>query len=109
MSTLLKETLLGRLLVTEFVFVSTSRRKNVVKFSKAGVYLSDRKTVNKDLSLTRCRNMCTYNNQTLYVCNESRNRIELFGLDLSYTGNFGEEEIGDPSDIKTHNDMIFVS
>ena len=98
----------GISLSDEFVFVSTSRRKNVVKFSKAGVYLSDSKTVNKDLSLTKCRNMCTYNNQTLYVCNHSENRIEVFGLDLSYTGNFGEEEIDDPSDIKTHNDMIFV-
>ena len=93
----------------EFVFVSCSGRKNVVKLSKTGVYLSDSKTVNKDLSLTGCGNMCTYNNQTLYVCNELGNRIEVFGLDLSYTGNFGgEEEIGCPSDIKTHNDVIFV-
>ena len=92
----------------EFVFVSCSGRKNVVKLSKTGVYLSDSKTVNKDLSLTMCRNMCTYNNQTLYVSNESENRIEVFGLDLSYTGNFGEGEIGCPTDIKTHNDMIFV-
>ena len=98
----------GISLSDEFVFVSNPGRKNVVKFSKAGVYLSDSKTVNKDLSPTRCRNMCTYNNQTLYVCNESENRIEVFGLDLSYTGNFGEEEIGDPSDIKAHNKMIFV-
>ena len=52
--------------------------------------------------------MCTYNNQTLYVCNKSGNRIEVFGLDLSYTGNFGKEEIDCPSDIKTHNDMIFL-
>ena len=36
----------------EFVFVSCSGRKNVVKLSKTGVYLSDSKTVNKDLSLT---------------------------------------------------------
>ena len=98
----------GISLSDEFLFVSNPDRKNVVKFSKDGVYLSDSKTVNKDLSLTMCRNMCSYNNQTLFVCNESGNRIEVFGLDLSYTGNFGEEEIGHPSDIKTHNDMIFV-
>ena len=98
----------GISLSDEFVFVSNSRRKNVVKFSKAGVYLSDSNTVNKDLSLTMCRNMCTYSNQTLYVCNHSGNGIEVFGLDLSYTGNFGKEKIGCPSDIKTHNDMIFV-
>ena len=97
----------GISLSDEFVFVSNPGGENVVKFSKAGVYLSDSKIVNKDLSLTMCRNMCTYNNQTLYVC-KSGNRIEVFGLDLSYTGNFGEEEIGYPSDIKTHNDMIFV-
>ena len=98
----------GISLSDEFVFVSNSRRENVVKFSKAGVYLSDSKTVNKDLSLTMCRNMCTYNNQTLYVCNHSENRIEVFGLDLSYTGNFGGEEIHHQTDIKTHSDMIFV-
>ena len=98
----------GISLSDEFVFVSNPDRKNVVKFSKAGVYLSDSKTVNKNLSLTDCRNMCTYNNQTLYVCNYLENRIDVFGLDLSYTGNFGKEEIGYPSDIKTHNDVIFV-
>ena len=98
----------GISLSNEFVFVSNPSRKNVVKFSKAGAYLSNSKIVNKDLRLAMCRNMCTYNNQTLYVCNESGNRIEVFGLDLSYTGNFGKEEIGCPSDIKTHNDMIFV-
>ena len=98
----------GISLSDEFVFVSNPSRINVVKFSKAGVYLSDSNSVNKDLSLTDCRNMCTYNNRTLYVCNNSGNRIEVFGLDLSYTGNFGGDEIDDPSDINTHNDMIFV-
>ena len=99
--------LCGICLTDEFVFFSDVRNK-VVKFSKAGVYLSDTETVNKDLTLTSCRNMCTYNNQTVYVCNENENRIEVFGLDLSYTGNFGEEEINDPTDIKTYNDRIFV-
>ena len=97
----------GICLTDEFVFVSDGNSK-VVKFSKAGVYLSDTETVNKDLTLTSFRNMCTYNNQTVYVCNENENRIEVFGLDLSYTGNFGEEEINDPTDIKTYNDRIFV-
>ena len=97
----------GICLSDEFVFVSDVRNK-VVKFSKAGVYLNDTETVNKDLALTSCRNMCTYNNQTVYVCNEKENRIELFGLDLSYTGNFGEEEIHNPTDIKTRNDRIFI-
>ena len=91
----------------EFVFVSDVRNK-VVKFSKKGVYLSNTETVNKDLTLTSCRNMCTYNNQTVYVCNNKENRIEVFGLDLSYTGNFVEEEISNPTDIKTHNDRIFI-
>ena len=91
----------------EFVFVSDGISK-VVKFSKAGVYLSDTETVNKDLTLTSCGNMCTYNNQTVYVCNNNEDRIEVFGLDLSYTGNFGEEEISNPTDIKTYNDRIFV-
>ena len=50
----------------------------------------------------------TYNNQTVYACNDNENRIEVFRLDLSYTGNFGEEEIHNPTDIKTHNDRIFV-
>ena len=97
----------GICLSDEFVFVSDGNSK-VVKFSKEGVYLNDTETVNKDLTLTNCGNMCTYNNQTVYVCNENENRIEVFGLDLSYTGNFGEEEIHNPIDIKTHNDRIFV-
>ena len=99
---------IGVCLSDEFVFVSNPGRKNVVKFSKAGVYLNDTKTVNKDLTLSSCRNMCTHNNQTVYVCNDVENRIEVFRLDLSYTGNFGEGEIHDPTDIKTNNDRIFV-
>ena len=98
----------GISLSDEFVFVTDAKGEKVLQFSKTGVYLNDSNTVNKDLSLTGCGNMCTYNNQTLYACNNPENRIELFGSDLSYTGNFGEEEIGCPSDIKTHNDMIFV-
>ena len=97
----------GTCLSDEFLFVSNADIK-VVKFSKEGVYLSDTETINKDLTLTSCRNMCTYNNQTVYVCNDEENRIEVFGLDLSYTGNFGEEEISNPIDIKAHNDRIFV-
>ena len=98
----------GVCLSDEFVFVSNRVRKHVVKYSKTGVYLKDTKTVNKDLTLSSCYNMCTHNNQMVYVCNIIDNRIEVFRLDLSYTGNFGEEEIHYPTDIKTHNDRIFV-
>ena len=100
----------GVCLSDEFVFVSNLSvdSESVVKLSKTGVYLNDTKTLNKDLTLSSCRNMCTYNNQIVYVCNDVENRIEVFRLDLSYTGNFGEEEIHNPTDIKTHNDRIFV-
>ena len=91
----------------EFLYVSNADI-NVMKFSKEGVYLCDTETVNRYLIQTGCKNMCTYNNQTVYVCNYNENRIEVFGLDLSYIGNFGEEEIHNPTDIKTHNDRIFI-
>ena len=99
---------IGVCLSDEFVFVSDADSESVVKLSKTGVYLNDTKTVNKDLTLSSCSNMCTYNNQTVYVCNNTDERIEVFILDLSYTGNFGEGEIHYPTDIKTHNDRIFV-
>ena len=90
------------------MFVSDAGSEYIVKLSKTGVYLNDTKTVIKDLTLSSCRNMCTHINQTVYVCNDKDNRIEVFRLDLSYTGNFGKEEIHNPTDIKTHNDRIFV-
>ena len=86
---------IGVCLSDEFVFVSNLGSESVVKLSKTGVYLNDTKTLNKDLTLSSCSNMCTYNNQIVYVCNDVENRIEVFRLDLSYTGNFGEGEIHD--------------
>ena len=65
---------IGVCLSDEFVFVSNLvSSESVVKLSKTGVYLNDTKTVNKDLTLSSCGNMCTHNNQTVYACNDVEN------------------------------------
>ena len=92
----------------EFVFVSNTAKTSITKFTKAGLYVNNAISVNEDLELKRFRNLCTYNDQTLYVCNSEEDIIEVFKLDLTYTGNFGKDELGSPIVMKIYNDTIFV-
>ena len=92
-----------------FVFVLNGGKSSyIAKFSKNGLYLSDTRSVNKDFELKRCKNLCAYNDQTLYVCNSEEDIIEIFTFDLTYTGNFGKDEISSATDIKIHNNTIFI-
>ena len=94
----------------ESVFVSNAGKGtlSITKFSKDGLYLSNTTSMNRDFTLESCSNLCTYNDQTLYVCNFEEEIIEIFTFDLTHTGNFGKDEIHSPKDIKIHEDTIFV-
>ena len=97
----------GICLCEEFVFVTDRSSKVVVKFLRSGDYVCDSRSKNRDTQLYIPSNLCIHN-QSVYVCNSGKHRIDLFTFDLQFIESFGESKLCYPEDIKTHRDTIFV-
>ena len=97
----------GICLFEEFVFVTDISSNSVVKLLRSGEYVCDSKSKNRDTQLDNPSSLCIYN-QSVYVCNSGKHRIDLFTFDLQFIKSFGESKICYPEDIKTHRDTILV-
>ena len=91
----------------EFVFVTDVGNNSVVKFLRSGEFVCDTKSQNKDAQLEKLHNLCVHN-QSVYVCNYSKHRIELFNSDLLFNKSFGDSKLNSPEDIKIFKGTIFV-
>ena len=90
----------------EFVFVTDMIYDSVVKFLTSGEYVCDSKSQSTDIQWYT-PNLCIHN-QSVYVCDSIKNKIDIFTFDLQFMKSFGESKLGYPRDIKTHRDTIFV-
>ena len=89
----------------EFVFV-TDFYHSVVKFLRSGEYVCDSKSQSTDIRWYT-PSLCIHN-QSVYVCDAIKHRIDSFNFDLQFIKSFGEPKLCYPGDIKTHRDTIFV-
>ena len=83
----------------EFVFVGEVG--SVIKFSKSGEYINSSDTDDE------LRGICI-SLQSVYVCNYSEDRIDVFDFDLVYIEFFGQEILESPRSIQAHESKIFV-
>ena len=86
-------------LTKEYVFVSNVGP--VVKFSKSGEYI-DSSNSGDELA-----GICT-SLQSVYVCNYTEDRIDVFDFDLVYIESFGQEILKQPGNIQAYESKIFV-
>ena len=86
-------------LTKEYVFVSDI--DSVVKFSKSGEY------INSSDNGHEVTGICT-SLQSVYVCNHTEGRIEVFDLDLVYIESFRQEILKHPRTIQAYESKIFV-
>ena len=97
----------GITLTEKYVFVTDRGSFVVSKFLRSGEFVYDTSHSIDAPYFQDITTLCA-NNESLYVCNRGKDKIDLFDYNLVYKRSFGEDILDYPQDIKVHTDKIFV-